>query len=102
MTSYFVDSWRKSSYSASNGGQCVEAAMAWRKSSYSSGNGGDCVEAAALWRKSSHSSSNGGDCVEVASDPGRFIAVRDAKDPDGPKLLVSLAQWQKFTASMCL
>ena len=67
---------------------------AWRKSSYSGGNGGQCVEAAALWRKSSRSSSNGGDCVEVA--PGRLIAVRDSKDPDGPRLLFTSTQWQEF------
>ncbi|WP_433228125.1 DUF397 domain-containing protein [Actinomadura formosensis] len=39
------------------------------------------------WRKSSHSTSTGGECVELASTPG-IIAVRDSKDPDGPKLIV--------------
>ena len=34
--------WRKSSYSAENGGECVEVAS-WRKSSYSGGNGTECV-----------------------------------------------------------
>ena len=87
--------WRKSSYSGGNGGQCVEAAALWRKSSRSSSNGGQCVEAAALWRKSSRSGGNGGECVEVA--PGRLIAVRDSKDPDGPRLLFTSAQWQEFT-----
>jgi hypothetical protein len=104
MTSYFMNlshaTWRKSSHSSGNGGQCVEAATVWRKSSYSGGNGGDCVEAAAMWRKSSHSSSNGGDCVEIAPDPGRLVAVRDSKDPDGPKLLVASAQWQTFTTTL--
>jgi hypothetical protein len=92
--------WRKSSYSSSNGGQCVEAATVWRKSSYSSSNGGQCVEAATVWRKSSYSSSNGGECVEVAPGaavPARLVAIRDSKDPDGPKLLVTPAQWQAFT-----
>ena len=40
--------------------------VSWRKSSYSGSNGGDCVEVAEVWRKSSYSGSNGGDCVEVA------------------------------------
>ena len=72
----------------------------WRKSSYSSSNGGECVEVATVWRKSSYSGSNGGQCVEVAPDPGRPIAVRDSKDPDGPKLLVPSARWQTFTTTL--
>jgi hypothetical protein len=92
--------WRTSSYSGGNGGECVEAATVWRKSSYSGGNGGQCVEAAAMWRKSSHSSGNGGECVEVAPDPGRLVAVRDSKNPDGPKLLLTPMEWQTFTTSI--
>jgi hypothetical protein len=92
--------WRKSSYSGGNGGDCVEAATVWRKSSYSGGNGGQCVEAAAMWRKSSYSGGNGGECVEVAPDPGWLVSVRDSKDPDGSKLLMSPAQWLTFTASI--
>jgi hypothetical protein len=41
-----------------------------------------------LWRKSSRSTNNGGDCVELASLDA-IIAVRDSRDPEGPKLLVS-------------
>lgn len=90
--------WRKSSYSSANGGNCVEVAMTWRKSSYSSGNGGNCVEvAAAGWQKSSHSSGNGGQCVEVARDMLGAVAVRDSKDPEGPKLAFTPAAWQEFT-----
>jgi hypothetical protein len=37
------------------------------------------------WRKSSYSGSGGGQCVEVAAFPNG-IAVRDSKNPDGPKL----------------
>ncbi|MFD0851191.1 DUF397 domain-containing protein [Actinomadura adrarensis] len=40
------------------------------------------------WRKSSKSSSSGGECVELANLPNA-IAIRDSKDPQGPKLLVS-------------
>ncbi|GAA4234112.1 DUF397 domain-containing protein [Actinomadura meridiana] len=42
----------------------------------------------AAWRKSSYTTANGGECVELASLPGT-VAVRDSKDPDGPKLLVT-------------
>ncbi|XRQ06192.1 DUF397 domain-containing protein [Actinomadura welshii] len=42
----------------------------------------------AAWRKSSYTGPNGGDCVELAS-VSDTVAVRDSKDPDGPKLVVS-------------
>ncbi|MGW2307022.1 DUF397 domain-containing protein [Actinomadura luteofluorescens] len=42
----------------------------------------------AVWRKAARSSNNGGDCVEVAR-VGEVVAVRDGKDPDGPKLLLT-------------
>jgi hypothetical protein len=73
---------------------------AWRKSSHSSSNGGDCVEAASVWRRSSYSGGNGGQCVEVAPDPGRLVAVRDSKDPGGPKLVFTSSQWQSFTTAV--
>jgi hypothetical protein len=38
----------------------------------------------AQWRKSSYSGGNGA-CVEVADLP-EAVAVRDSKDPGGPKL----------------
>ncbi|WP_021591757.1 MULTISPECIES: DUF397 domain-containing protein [Actinomadura] len=67
----------------------------WRRSSYSGSNGGNCVELAGLtWHKSSHSASNGGDCVELADATGTAadaVAVRDSKDPDGPVLLLTRA-----------
>jgi Domain of unknown function (DUF397) len=47
------------------------------------------------WRKSSHSSGSGA-CVEVA-ELRTAIAVRDSKDPDGPKLVFPAADWQAFT-----
>jgi hypothetical protein len=76
----------------------------WRKSSYSSGNGGNCVEVADLtgtnWRKSSHSSANGGNCVEVAAGGPGVVAVRDSKDPDGPALIFSPADWSAFISSL--
>ena len=49
------------------------------------------------WRKSSYSGGNGGNCIEVADLPGT-VAVRDSKDPDGPALLFTAAEWAAFTA----
>ena len=76
----------------------------WRKSSYSSANGGACVEVADLtgsnWRKSSYSSGNGGNCVEVAASGAGVVAVRDSKDPDGPALVFTPADWSAFIASL--
>jgi len=75
--------------------------VSWRKSTYSGGNGGNCIEVADLssvnWRTSSRSGANGGNCVQVADLPGT-IAVRDSKDPDGPALLFTPAEWAAFTA----
>ncbi|MFD8008975.1 DUF397 domain-containing protein [Streptomyces sp. NPDC058955] len=71
----------------------------WRKSSYSGSSGGDCIECAPLgsaaWRKSSYSGPNGGECVEVA-DLARHIAVRDSKDPSRPHLLATAAAFAVF------
>jgi hypothetical protein len=43
-----------------------------------------------------YSTSNGGGCVEVASAPGAGIAVRDSKDPDGPRLDFTAGDWRAF------
>ena len=72
----------------------------WRKSSYSGTNGGACIEVAEVWRKSSYSGGNGGDCVEVAASPPAAVAVRDSKDPDGPKLTFTPQDWAAFTAAL--
>jgi hypothetical protein len=74
--------------------------ISWRKSSYSASNGGDCVEVAEVWRTSSYSASNGGNCVEVAPALPAAIAVRDSKDPDGPKLIFTPADWAAFTETI--
>jgi hypothetical protein len=54
----------------------------------------------AVWRKSSYSSGNGGNCVEVARNLPGAVAVRDSKNPDGPKLMFSRAVWGAFTAAV--
>jgi hypothetical protein len=69
--------------------------VTWRKASYSGDNGGACIEVG-VWRKASHSGGNGGGCVEVARTGETRVAVRDSKDPNGPKLLVSSPMWQVF------
>ncbi len=51
----------------------------------------------AEWRKSSRSGSNGGNCVEVARNLPRVVAVRDSKNPDGPKLVFTPQDWRAFT-----
>ncbi|MGH3825479.1 MAG: DUF397 domain-containing protein [Pseudonocardiaceae bacterium] len=48
------------------------------------------------WRKSSRS--NGGvegNCVEVAALPN-LVAMRDSKDPAGPVLAFTRAEWRAF------
>ena len=47
------------------------------------------------WRKASYSNSNGGACVEVAT-AAHPVAVRDSKDPDGPKLAFTAEAWDTF------
>jgi hypothetical protein len=39
---------------------------------------------------------DGGGCVEVAAV--KLVAVRDSKDPDGPKLIFGPGQWAAFTS----
>ncbi|MGR4878905.1 DUF397 domain-containing protein [Streptomyces sp. LARHCF249] len=75
----------------------------WRKSSYSGSSGGDCVECAPLgataWRKASYSGNTGGDCVEVATQPC-LVAVRDSKNPDGPAFAVAPEAFTAFVRSL--
>jgi Domain of unknown function (DUF397) len=48
------------------------------------------------WRKARRSNSSGGDCVEVAELSNGGRAVRDSKDPEGPKLLFTPDEWAAF------
>jgi len=52
------------------------------------------------WLKSSYSSDQGGNCVEIAELPDGGAAVRDSKDPTGPVLGVSRAQWAAFVGAI--
>jgi hypothetical protein len=67
--------------------------LSWRKSSFSSSPQGDCVELA--WRKSSFSKTSEGDCVEVSSALPSLL-VRDSKNPTGPVLRLPFTQWGSF------
>lgn len=51
----------------------------------------------AVWRKASRSHPDGDACVELASVPGT-VAIRDSKDPDGPKLLIGRPGFRRFTS----
>jgi hypothetical protein len=48
-----------------------------------------------IWRKAEASAANG-NCVEVAALPGGDITVRDSKNPDGPTLRFTSAEWSAF------
>ncbi|HVD03697.1 MAG TPA: DUF397 domain-containing protein [Candidatus Dormibacteraeota bacterium] len=54
----------------------------------------------AAWRKSARSGGTGGNCVEVACNVPRVVAVRDSKDPDGPRLVFTPNEWRVFTAGV--
>jgi uncharacterized protein DUF397 len=54
----------------------------------------------AEWRKSSRSGGNGGTCVEVARNLRGAVAVRDSKDPEGPKLIFAPGDWRTFAAGV--
>ncbi|WP_405403844.1 DUF397 domain-containing protein [Streptomyces sp. NBC_01104] len=74
----------------------MSTAREWFKSSYSGSDGGECLEVAYDWTKSSHSGSEGGQCVEVAAHPAA-VHVRDSKNPEGPALSLAPAAWAAFT-----
>ena len=52
-----------------------------------------------VWRKARASAANG-NCVEVAPLPGGGVAVRDSKDPEGPILRFTAAEWAAFAVGM--
>ena len=50
------------------------------------------------WRKSSRSG-NSSNCVEVALGP-EAVGVRDSKDPTGPALVFTRAEWAAFLTAL--
>ncbi|MFH9199830.1 MULTISPECIES: DUF397 domain-containing protein [unclassified Streptomyces] len=75
----------------------MSTALNWFKSSYSGSEGGQCLEVAYDWRKSSHSADEGGQCVEIAAHPAA-VHVRDSKDIEGPTFTVAPTAWSAFAA----
>lgn len=69
----------------------------FHKSSFSGSNGGNCVELA--WRKASFSGGNGGNCVEVVQAPMMF-GIRDSKNTDGPVLALPAGQGRAFVTAV--
>jgi Domain of unknown function (DUF397) len=49
------------------------------------------------WQKSSRSGPTGGNCVEIAALPGGDVAMRNSRDPDGPALIFTRAEWDAFS-----
>ena len=47
------------------------------------------------WVRSSFSFANG-NCVEVAELPGDSVGIRDSRDPGGPVLGFTRAEWAAF------
>ncbi|MGW2468942.1 DUF397 domain-containing protein [Streptomyces bauhiniae] len=72
--------------------------LTWFKSSYSGTQGGDCVEVSLSWFKSSYSGAEGGQCVEVAVTP-TIVHIRDSKTSTGPTLHLSPTTWANFLAA---
>ncbi|MFE2208400.1 DUF397 domain-containing protein [Streptomyces rubiginosohelvolus] len=75
----------------------MSTALNWFKSSYSGSEGGQCLEVAYDWRKSSYSADEGGQCIEIAAHPAA-VHVRDSKDIEGPTFTVALQAWSAFAA----
>jgi hypothetical protein len=113
MSSADVVRWRKSSHSDSSGGSCVEvgllapvATAEGEECRLGNDSRSACNEVASVislspgeWRKSSRSDSSGAECVEVV-ELASAVAVRDSKDPDGPKLVFEAAAWEAFAGQV--
>ncbi|WP_407837831.1 DUF397 domain-containing protein [Streptomyces sp. DSM 116496] len=74
----------------------MSTVLKWFKSSYSSSDGDQCLEVAVAWQKSTHSASDSAACVEVATCPDS-VHVRDSKVPHGPVLDLTPAAWAALT-----
>ncbi|MEU0966336.1 DUF397 domain-containing protein [Streptomyces sp. NPDC005917] len=76
--------------------------LMWRKSSYSNSDGGQCIEVSddllrtVTWRKSSYSNTAGGNCLEVAPGLPSLVPVRDSKAQDRGALLFEASAWAAF------
>jgi Domain of unknown function (DUF397) len=62
----------------------------------SSGTGTSARDISTSWIKSSRSGPTGGNCVEVAFLAGGDVAMRNSRDPGGPALIFTRAEWEAF------
>lgn len=80
----------------------------WRRSSYST-SGENCVEVTTLapgledqgsrqtsWMKSALDQQTTAECVELPCVRRGYAALRDSKDPEGPKLVLEGRAWQEL------
>ncbi|MFK0111209.1 DUF397 domain-containing protein [Streptomyces sp. NPDC091217] len=80
--------------------------ISWHKSSYSNTDGGECLEVSddllttASWHRSSYSNSDGGQCLEVAAGIPSLVPVRDSKVPAQGTLLFTASSWSVFVAAV--
>ncbi|MER6223167.1 DUF397 domain-containing protein [Streptomyces sp900105755] len=78
------------------------SSVTWRKSSYSNTDGGNCIEVSddllrtASWHRSSYSNTAGGECLEVAAGLPSLVPVRDSKAPSFGALLFAASAWAAF------
>jgi Domain of unknown function (DUF397) len=54
----------------------------------------------AVWHKSTFSNGSGGNCVEVAGNLPGIVAVRDSKNPEGPRLTFTANTWSAFVTGI--
>ncbi|GHJ36788.1 DUF397 domain-containing protein [Streptomyces sp. TS71-3] len=71
--------------------------LSWFKSSYSGSEGDNCIEVALSWFKSTYSGGDGDNCVEIAIRP-TTVHIRDSKNTARRPLTVTPAAWSAFTA----
>src|SRR5262249_22638120 len=75
--------------------------LGWRKSSYSANGGAQCVEVAAIpWRKSTHSANGGAECVEAGHVPGAVLVRDTTQHGTGPVLRVTPRDWTRFNGAL--
>ncbi len=80
--------------------QAASTLSGWRKSSYSNSDGGSCLEVIDGWRKSSYSDFESASCLEVMYGHPTAVPVRDSKNPAGPALLIPAAAWGTFVEAV--
>ena len=54
----------------------------------------------ATWIKSSYSGPTGGKCAEIAFLADGKVAMRNSREPDGPALVFTAAEWNAFLAGV--